>query len=234
MSSFLASPLLLDLLGAVRCGTCLLVIGVQNPIHSILLLIRVFFLGSLLLFTLQREYFALLFLIVYVGAIVVLFLFIIRRLEIKRVNVARRFRDLFVYRHLVLALLALELLLLLSQEAFDLTPFLTASSLLPTVDSPFLTERNGTISWASLLHRTDPLRGLGGILFTEYRTTLFIAALLLFLAIVGAIVVTLVLYADPRAIDADPRLASPRTVKRQDPNHQARRHPVLVSAAFRV
>jgi len=37
-------------LGAFRCGTCILVIGAQNPVHSILLLIRVFFLGTLLLF----------------------------------------------------------------------------------------------------------------------------------------------------------------------------------------
>jgi NADH-quinone oxidoreductase subunit J len=121
----LTSPLLLPLLGAFRGGTCLLVIAVQNPIHSLLLLIRVFVRGSLLLFTLQREYFAILFLIVYVGAIVVLFLFVIRRLEIKRVNVARRFRDLLSYRTLLMGLLALELLLLRSQDAFDLTPFLS-------------------------------------------------------------------------------------------------------------
>ena len=83
----ISSTLFVQIIGAFRCGTCLLVIGVQNPIHSILLLIRVFFLGTLLLFFLQREYYARLFLIVYVGAIVVLFLFIIRRLELKRVNV---------------------------------------------------------------------------------------------------------------------------------------------------
>ncbi len=112
-----------EILGAFRCGTCILVIGVQNPIHSILLLMRVFFLGTLLLFFLQREYFARLFLIVYVGAIVVLFLFIIRRLELKRVHVSRRLRDLFAYRHIVLAFILFETLLLLSQTFFDLQFF---------------------------------------------------------------------------------------------------------------
>ena len=57
------------------CAT--LVIGVHNPIHSILLLIAVFALGSILLISLNIEFFAIVFLIVYVGAIVVLFLFII-------------------------------------------------------------------------------------------------------------------------------------------------------------
>ncbi len=113
------------IIGAFRCGTCLLVIGVQNPIHSILLLIRVFFLGTLLLFLLQREYYARLFLIVYVGAIVVLFLFIIRRLELKRVNVARRISDLFNYRHIILGFFILELLFLSSQQFFDLNVFIS-------------------------------------------------------------------------------------------------------------
>jgi NADH:ubiquinone oxidoreductase subunit 6 (subunit J) len=47
---------------------------------------------------LQLEYFALLFLIVYVGAIVVLFLFIVMMLEVRTFNVAQRFQDLFSHR----------------------------------------------------------------------------------------------------------------------------------------
>ncbi len=120
----ISSTLFVQILGAFRCGTCLLVIGVQNPIHSILLLIRVFFIGTLLLFFLQREYYARLFLIVYVGAIVVLFLFIIRRLELKRVNVAMRLRELFSFRHIILGFLLLEVLFLANQDFFDLTAFI--------------------------------------------------------------------------------------------------------------
>jgi len=123
----LSSPVLLHLLGAFICGTCILVVGAQNPIHSLLLLIIVFVRGTLLLFTLQREYFAVLFLIVYVGAIVVLFLFVIRRLEIKIINTARRFRDLFSYRHLAIALLLFEVFVFSSSEAFDLTGFLSST-----------------------------------------------------------------------------------------------------------
>ena len=146
MSLFSSSPLLLNLLGAFRCGTALLAIGVQNPVHSLLLLIRVFLLGTLLLFLLQREYFAILFLIVYVGAIVVLFLFLIRRLELKRVNTARRFRDLFARRHRVRGLLILEVLLLVSADAFDLAPFLANLDFAALVVELPLVEANGSIN----------------------------------------------------------------------------------------
>jgi NADH-quinone oxidoreductase subunit J len=233
----LSSPFLLQFLGAFIGGTCLLVVGVQNPIHSLLLLIRVFVIGTLLLFTLQREYFAILFLIVYVGAIVVLFLFVIRRLEIKRVNVARRFRDIISYRHLAVALLALEVLLLASQDVFDLSPFLTGFSELPA-----LTERNGYVNWAKLLHRSDPLRALGGLLYTEYGTTLIIAALLLTIARVGAIGITLVPRTTPTpvenseqsALSVPTNLSAPRTIKRQEGEHQARRHPALLATSLRT
>jgi NADH:ubiquinone oxidoreductase subunit 6 (subunit J) len=97
-------------------GASTLVIGVQNPIHSILILIIVFFLGSLLLFLLCMEYFALLFLIVYVGAIVVLFLFIVMMLEIKMVNTSERFRDLFSFQNIILAFLVFEVLFFSSEE----------------------------------------------------------------------------------------------------------------------
>ena len=120
------------------CGTCFLVIGTANPIHSILLLIRVFFLGTVLLFCLQREYYARLFLIVYVGAIVVLFLFIIRRLELKMVNVATRLGDLFAFRHLIRLCLIVQTLFFVSSQFFDLNGFIASI----TDNSAYFTEAN--------------------------------------------------------------------------------------------
>lgn len=230
MSTSFLSALLLHLLGSFRGGSCLLVIAAQNPIHSLLLLIRLFLLGTLLLFTLQREYFALLFLLVYVGAIVVLFLFVIRRLELKRVNTTRRLRDLLSYRHLAVALLLLEALLLLSQDSFDLAPFLSEIH-----NFPVPSERNGYRDRSTLLHRTDSLRGLGGLLYTEYAPALLIAALLLTVARVGAILLTLVGGETPHpealsnngASALPTRVAPPRQIKRQEGEHQARRHPSL-------
>lgn len=142
--SALFSPALLTFISAFRIATCLLVVAVQNPVHSLLLLIRVFLRGTLLLFSLQRDYFAILFLIVYVGAIVVLFLFVIRRLEVKRVSVARRLSDFFAPRALLLPILVLFVLTVRGSRSFDLTPFLD----LVSPSSPFffaLTEANAWI-----------------------------------------------------------------------------------------
>jgi len=75
------------------------------------------------------EYYARLFLIVYVGAIVVLFLFIIRRLELKRVNVATRLSDLFSFRHLILLCVISQTLFIISTQFFDLSGFNTLSQI---------------------------------------------------------------------------------------------------------
>ncbi len=228
----LSSPVILHLLGAFICGTCILVVGAQNPIHSLLLLIIVFVIGTLLLFTLQIEYFAVLFLIVYVGAIVVLFLFVIRILEIKRINTTIRFRDLFSYRHLAIAILLFEVFIFISSETFDLTGFISSAEL------PSFVESNTYIDWGKLLHRTDSLRGLGGLLYTEGGISLLLAALLLTLSIIGAVGVTLtpvaaVLPSTNFETTAPSNVASPRRIKIQEGEHQARRHPTLLSNSFR-
>jgi NADH-quinone oxidoreductase subunit J len=73
----------------------LITISVQNPIHAILSLMGCFFAGSILLATLNLDYFALLFLIVYVGAIVVLFLFIIMFMDLKMTHIKLNLKALF-------------------------------------------------------------------------------------------------------------------------------------------
>jgi len=200
------------LLGALLCGTCLLVTSVSNPVHSLLLLIATFRLGSLLLLFLGREYLALLFLIVYVGAIAVLFLFVVRRLERKRVSVARRLRDLVRVRSLVLGLLRIEVLFLRQQESLSVSALLFGSdfSVFPR------TESHASVDRSSLLATTDTLRALGGVVYTVTATSLLLAARLLFLSRVGARALTLGLGDGP---------ASTEILKTQDAQIQARRHP---------
>jgi len=59
------------------------VISSRNPIHSVLSLISVFLLSAILLLCLEVEFIALSFIIVYVGAIAILFLFVVMMLDIK-------------------------------------------------------------------------------------------------------------------------------------------------------
>lgn len=209
---------LLSLISAVLFGASSLVIGLTNPIHSILVLIFVFFLGSLLLFMLQLEYFALLFLIVYVGAIVVLFLFIVMMLEVRTFNVAQRFQDLFSHRSWILILFALEFFLFVTQGIFDVYPLL---SLFEDDNwSLFFRESNLSVNYATILQRTDHLRGIGGVLFTEYKFAIILAAILLLLSMIGAIVITL-------------DNVSFTTIKVQNPNVQSLRQPMLLGNSYR-
>ena len=179
----------LSLLSALIFGAASLVIGISNPIHSLLILILVFFLGSILLFFMQLEYFALLFLIVYVGAIVVLFLFVVMMLEIRTFSVAQRFRDLFSYRSWILAFFALEFLFFFSQNAFDLFPLIALTEEQSGLSA--FREINLGVDYSTLIQKTDHLRGFGGVLFTEYKLSILLAALLLLLSMIGSIVMTL-------------------------------------------
>ena len=71
--------------------SAIMVIVSQNPLHSVLFLVLSFLMSSILLFIFENEFLALFFLIIYLGAIAILFLFVVMMLDIK-------FKDLQVSR----------------------------------------------------------------------------------------------------------------------------------------
>jgi NADH:ubiquinone oxidoreductase subunit 6 (subunit J) len=202
-------------------GACTLAIAVQNPIHSILMLIAAFIMGSLILTMFALDYFALLFLIVYVGAIVVLFLFIVMMLEIKMVNLAERFSDLFNYRNILLPTLLVELLLLEQADVFSGVSTLYSFYTETSQNVPLFTESNLYVDYSKLLVQTDILTALGMTLFRYEKTGILLAALLLFVSMVGSIVLTM----DSKALHA---------LKGQDANLQALRNSVTAIKSHRV
>lgn len=103
------------------------------------------------------EYFALLFLIVYVGAIVVLFLFIVMMLEIKMVNSSERFSDLLSFKNLILLFLVLEVLVFSTEELWEITPLLTNLNYLDLN----LVEINLYTDYSKVLNHVGQLRALG-------------------------------------------------------------------------
>jgi NADH-quinone oxidoreductase subunit J len=163
----------------LACGT--LVIGVQNPIHSILFLVLVFFNGSIILMMLHVEFFALIFLIVYVGAIVILFLFMVMMLKIKHVNVSQKLLDFFPYASFIIGIFLLELL------AYN--KYLGLSSFNNLFLTAFPLNWNDTIF--SLAGGESNIESLGKILYSTYLFPFLEAGLILFLAMVGAIVIAL-------------------------------------------
>lgn len=185
-------------------------IGVSNPIHSILVLIAVFIMGSTILYVLNVEYFAILFLVVYVGAIVVLFLFIVMMLDLKLTNESDRFRDIFSFRHIIIPIILIEIFAILAQETTKLY-WIYPNDL----DNIYFSETNVYTNFAKLLQETDQLKGIGGVLFTEYKAGIFIVALLLFLSMIGSILLTL-------------ESTSRFKLKEQNPNIQALKNSDLL------
>lgn len=185
-------------------------IGVSNPIHSILVLIAVFIMGSTILYVLNVEYFAILFLVVYVGAIVVLFLFIVMMLDLKLTNESDRFRDIFSFRHIIIPIILIEIFAIIAQETTKLYWIFPND-----LDNLYFAETNVYTNFSKLLQETDQLKGIGGVLFTEYKVGIFIVALLLFLSMIGSILLTL-------------ESTSRFKLKEQNPNIQALKNADLL------
>ena len=82
-----------------------------------------------------------------------------------------------------------EVLFFLTQVGVDISPLLlkmdTQSNLL------FLREINLTVDYSLLLQKTEHLRGIGAVLFTENKLAIILAAMLLLLSMIGSIVMTL-------------------------------------------
>ena len=75
--------ILFYLFGGIALGSAITVITTKNPVHSVLFLILSFISSAGLLFLLEIEFISLIFIVVYVGAIAVLFLFVVMMLDIK-------------------------------------------------------------------------------------------------------------------------------------------------------
>lgn len=166
-------------------GISILVFLVNNPIHSLLNLIAVFFFGTCFLFFINIEYFALLFLIVYVGAIVVLFLFIIIILELKLTNSITINKNFFWYS--ILLLFFICFLNILCLDFFSLRSFF----FLNNENVALLTEANSKANEIGFLYQIDQLFVLGIMLYTEFKFSVILASLLLFIVIVGVLILTL-------------------------------------------
>jgi len=184
------------------------------------MLIAAFIVGSLILTTFALDYFALLFLIVYVGAIVVLFLFIVMMLELKMVNISERFRDLFNYKNIFLPLLLIEILLLEQENAMSGLSNIYNVYLNDKENLSLFVESNLYADYSKILIQTDLLSALGMSLFRYEKIGILLAALLLFVSMVGAIVLTM----DSKAI---------HEIKQQDANYQALRNAEFAATGLR-
>lgn len=145
----------------------LLVITARNPVHSVLFLILAFFNAAGLFVLLGAEFVAMILVIVYVGAVAVLFLFVVMMLDIdfsKLRNGAKQFAPLGGF--VGLALLA-ELIML--YQVWPNPPALLEPDVLDV----------------------DNTKALGNVLYTQYVFPFQVSGLILLVAMIGAIVLTL-------------------------------------------
>lgn len=151
-----------------------MVISARNPVHSVLFLILAFFSSAGLFVLLGAEFLAMLLVIVYVGAVAVLFLFVVMMLDI---DFAELKKGLIEY----LPVGALVGLVVLIEMVFIVRVWSPAPDAASRVAAP-APEPGGAVSNAE---------ALGRILYTDYVHFFQIAGMILLLAMVGAIVLTL-------------------------------------------
>ena len=149
------------------------VIFSNNPVHSVLFLIICFCDVSLILFLFNIEFLSILFLIIYVGAIAVLFLFVVMML-----NVKAGFSTISVYKPLII----LSIIVILTQIFFNIENFFFDISI-----------HKGNFSYYN--YNLDSLTNIdvfGQTLFNNFIICFLIAGLILLVAMIGSIVLTFV------------------------------------------
>lgn len=154
----------------IALSSSVLVVSCRNPVHSVLALIVTFIATAGLFVLLGAEFLAMLIMIVYVGAVAVLFLFVVMMLDIDfaelRVGMSRYLPAGIIFG----IVMVFELGLLLANWKFS-------DSAVENIDSPIPINTTNTIA-------------LSKVLYTEYIYLFQCAGLILFVAMIGAIVLT--------------------------------------------
>ena len=169
----IVSALFFYLFSAVAIASAVMVVGARNPVHSVLFLILAFFNAAGLFVILGAEFLAMILVVVYVGAVAVLFLFVVMMLDVDFVELRQGFLNYLPVGALVGIVLLAELLIVLGGWAFAPDVPGVAVAPIPAAD--------GVSNTAAL----------GQILYTRYVYFFQAAGMILLVAMIGAIVLTL-------------------------------------------
>jgi NADH-quinone oxidoreductase subunit J len=161
------------LFAAVAVASAFMVIASRNPVHSVLFLILTFFNAAGLFIMLGAEFLAMLLVVVYVGAVMVLFLFVVMMLDVDFVELRQGFLQYMPVGGLIGLILLVELLLVLG--TWVISPDIAAHTAAPV----------------AAVGESSNLRGLGELIYTRYILFFQTAGLVLLVAMIGAIVLTL-------------------------------------------
>jgi NADH-quinone oxidoreductase subunit J len=152
-------------------ASAFMVIASRNPVHSVLFLILAFVNASGLFVLLGAEFIAMILVVVYVGAVAVLFLFVVMMLDVDFTELREGFLQYLPIGAVVGCIFLAELVLVVGAWAF-------APTVPQRITAPIPNEVSNTMA-------------LGLVLYTRYVYYFQIAGLVLLVAMIGAIVLTL-------------------------------------------
>jgi NADH-quinone oxidoreductase subunit J len=157
----------------VAVASAFMVIWAKNPVHSVLFLILTFVNAAGLFLLTGAEFLAMILLVVYVGAVAVLFLFVVMMLDIDFTKLRSTVLDYAPVGALVGLIVAAELIIVIGGATISPKIASTVSMPIPPLD-----KRTNTAA-------------LGDVLYTHYVYFFQVAGLVLLVAMIGAIVLTL-------------------------------------------
>ena len=149
-----------------------LVISARNPVHSVLFLILAFFSSAGLFVLMGAEFLAMILVVVYVGAVAVLFLFVVMMLDINFVELRQGFLQYLPAGVMIGLVLLVELVVIVAGHAMAPKAGTTVAQPIPPVD------------------KISNTQALGELFYTHYIYLFQAAGLILLVAMIGAIVLT--------------------------------------------
>ena len=160
------------LLAFTTIAAGLLVVSARNPVHSVLFLITAFFSAAGLFVLLGAEFLAMLLIVVYVGAVAVLFLFVVMMLDVDFAELRQGFVQYLPFGGAIALVIATEMVMVVAAVA-----------------------TNGAASRNALPNASPGgvpnTEAIGQVLYTDYVFFFQLAGLVLLVAMIGAIVLTL-------------------------------------------
>ena len=154
----------------IAIASAMMVVSAKNPVHSVLFLILAFFNAAGLFVLLGAEFLAMILVVVYVGAVAVLFMFVVMMLDINFVELRQGFLKYLPYGAFIGLILMAELIAVVG--GWHLTPQATEA-----IASPIPQSLTNT-------------HALGAIVYTDYIFLFQSAGVVLLIAMIGAIVLT--------------------------------------------
>ncbi len=161
------------LFATIAVASGVMVISARNPVHSVLFLILAFFNAAGLFILMGAEFLAMILVVVYVGAVAVLFLFVVMMLDINFVELRQGFLRYLPFGALVALALLAELALVLG--SWLASPAAPAMARVPTPPADQVTNTHA----------------LGAVMYTDYIYLFQAAGVILLISMIGAIVLTL-------------------------------------------